>query len=43
MRLNKFNFIKNSHHELYELKENDLIKRKIDLVFYFLKNSENFI
>lgn len=42
MRLNKFNFIKNSHHEFYELKENDLIKAEDRLGFRFPKELREF-
>ena len=42
MRLYKFNFIKNSHHEFYELKENDLIKAEDRLGFRFPKELREF-
>ncbi|MCY8067653.1 SMI1/KNR4 family protein [Bacillus haynesii] len=42
MRLYKFNFIKNSHHEFYELKENDLIKAEDRLGFLFPKELKEF-
>ncbi|WP_412095129.1 SMI1/KNR4 family protein [Bacillus haynesii] len=37
-----FNFIKNSHHEFYELKENDLIKAEDRLGFLFPKELKEF-
>ncbi|MCY7816208.1 SMI1/KNR4 family protein [Bacillus haynesii] len=40
--MNKFNLIKNSHHEFYELKENDLIKAEDRLGFLFPKELREF-